>query len=114
MTVNIADNHFSSRSSASRTLSTALRELNIGSVSRRTTVHFERYLMGLEHLVIVDSPTRDFALRAWHEDCLRRAVERIKPVYEKYGLPFLEYENILMHRLREALLSGRIMQKMRM
>jgi hypothetical protein len=112
--VRIDDNHFSPKSSASRLLANALRVTNHDGITRITIKYFERYIMGLSEIIKMDNPTRNEVFIMWHQTCLDAALKKMKPLYDEYGLPFAEYENLLMFRLREARRNGDIMQRMRM
>lgn len=114
MVVKLDPNHFSTKSSASRLLVEALREQQNDAAARMVTKHFSYYLHGLnEVLKIDDGSIRNEALEFWHERNLKLALLNIKPRYEEWGLPFHEYENILIHRKREAMSMGDLMAKMR-
>ena len=114
MAVKLDPNHFSSKSSASRLLVEALREQQNDAAARLVTRHFEYYLHGLnEMLKIDDNHVRREALDFWHQRGLDLARQSIEPKYDAWGLPFKEYENILIHRMREARSMGVLMAKMR-
>ena len=114
MVVKLDPNHFSSKSSASRLLVEALREQQNDAATRLVTRHFEYYLHGLnEMLKIDDNHVRREALEFWHKRGLDLALQNIEPKYKEWGLPFKEYENILIHRMREARAMGGLMAKMR-
>lgn len=114
MAVKLDPNHFSSKSSASRLLVEALREQQNDAATRLVTRHFEYYLHGLnEMLKIDDNHVRSEALDFWHKRSLDLALQNIEPKYKEWGLPFKEYENILIHRMREARTMGDLMAKMR-
>lgn len=95
-------------------MATALRQLNNDGIARATIKHFERYLEGLSQIINLDNPTRNEMFLLWHASFAASAQKRLREGYEKYGLPFTDYENLLMFRLREARGHGAIMQRMRM
>lgn len=114
MAVKLDHNHFSTKSSASRLLVESLREQQNDAATRLVTRHFEYYLHGLnEMLKIDDSHVRREALEFWYKRSLDLARQNIEPKYQEWGLPFQEYENILIHRMREARTMGDLMAKMR-
>lgn len=114
MVVKLDLNHFSSKSSASQLLVEALRAQQNDAAARLVTRHFEYYLHGLnEMLKIDDNHVRAEAIEFWHKRSLDLARQSIEPRYKEWGLPFEQYENILIHRMREARAMGPMMAKMR-
>lgn len=114
MAVTLDPNHFSPRSSASRLLVEALVASQNNAAARMLTRHFEFYLHGLnEMLKIDDNHVRKEALEFWHQRSLDLARQNIEPRFDKWNLPFHEYENILIHRMREARALGDLIAKMR-
>lgn len=113
MTVTLDENHFSRTSSASRFLVAALKECGNDAAARKTIQHFEKYVEGLTQLMAVDQPTRGEMLSLWYAYHAERANTKLKPFYEKLGLPYHEYENLLVHRLRRAREHGSLLEKMR-
>lgn len=114
MVVRIDPNHFSTKSSASRFLVKALVEKQNDAVARRTTRQFDIFLHGMNEMIKIDDPAvRSEALQFWHDRSLAKAKTSLEPVYTRLGLPFHEYQNLLKHRLREAMSMGDLMAKMR-
>jgi hypothetical protein len=113
MTVRLDDNHFSPKSSASRVLAQALKRVNNDGVARATTRFFAIYIDGLGEIIKMDNPARDEVFNLWHEFHLNKARQKLMPSFAKFDLPFSEYENLLIFRLRSARTMGTIMQKMR-
>ena len=113
MAVNISDDHFSSVSSASRLLAEALRAVGNDHVAGRTTREFARFLEGLEEIIKTANPVREELLHLWHGRFIDRAESKLKPLFESHELPYAEYLNLLIHRVRRARELGTVMEKMR-
>ena len=113
MAVNISDDHFSSVSSASRLLAEALRALGNDSIAGRTTREFARFLEGLEEIIKTNDPVREELLQLWHKRFLDRAERKLRPIFEPHGLPYPEYLNLLIHRIRRAREIATVLEKMR-
>jgi hypothetical protein len=112
MTVLVDDNHFSPKSSASKHLAQALREKNNDAVARLTIKHFRKYTEGLSEILKLDNPVRNEVLALWYGHHLEKA-KRLKPTFDKLELPFHDYENLLIYRLRQARSQGALLQRMR-
>jgi hypothetical protein len=113
VTVTLDEHYFSTTSRASRLLVAALKLANNDAAARKTIQHFIKYTDGLTNLAAVDNPTRGEVLALWYNHHFERAQNKLRPMYERLGLPFHEYENLLMHRLRRAREHGELLEKMR-
>jgi hypothetical protein len=113
MAVRLDDNFFSTSSSASVHLVQALKQQQSDAAARHTIRHFNRYTEGLSEIANLNNPTRDEVLLMWHRETLYKAKDKLLVLYDKANLPFHEYENILMHKLRRAREHGAILERMR-
>jgi hypothetical protein len=113
MVVRLDDNFFSKSSSASRILAQAFKTAQQDGITNRTIEHFNRYTEALAEITKTDMPVREKLFTLWHESELKNARVKLKPLFDKFELPFDEYENILIHRLRLARSHGVVMEKMR-
>jgi hypothetical protein len=111
--ITINENFFSTKSSASPRLVAAFKLANSDAAVRLTVKHFNQLSEGLSQIVNLDQPVREEVLLLWQEKFTTKAADRLKPLYEKLGLPYHEYENLMVHKIREARNMGRLMEKMR-
>jgi hypothetical protein len=113
MTVKTADDYFSSSSSASAKLATELRTVQNDGIDRSIRRYYRIYIHGLDQICRLDPP-RDDVILLWHKYHLDKAVNGLKPSFERYNLSFQLYENLLIHKMRQAILNGKLLEKMRM
>lgn len=76
---------------------------------------FNKYFETVGELLKLDNPTRDIMLRLWLEDTMVRSQvpNGLKEKFDRNGINFTYFHNILLHRMRQAMDHGALLEKFR-
>jgi hypothetical protein len=74
---------------------------------------FTKYFETLGELLKLDNPTRTIMIDLWYDETMRLAEISLKPSFEKHGIDWSYFPNIMNYSLRQQKDHGDILEKLR-
>jgi len=81
--------------------------------AQKVITRFNKYFETMGELLKLDNPTRAYLIRLHFEETVKISEESLKPDFDRLGISFSYFNNILIHRRRQQENHGELLEKFR-